>query len=113
MPVPGGTVTVVEALTTVCPAAVAVRFTLHEPVPPPVWQDVALRVAVPDTLLNVMVVPSGAFTKLVPLEIFTWPVRTWVAPTAFTAAAGVIWMLASTTVACSEVSPQLPATPAL
>jgi hypothetical protein len=70
------TVTVVEALTVSVPAAVFVRLTEQEPVPPAVRQLGALRSPVPLTTANVIVVPFGAGTNPDPLPSLTstWPV---------------------------------------
>jgi len=73
------TVTVVAALTAVVPVVVEVICTVHEPLPFVVVQVFTPLTKLPGplTLVNVIVVPVGAFTKPAPSPalIFTWPVR--------------------------------------
>src|SRR5207253_2784550 len=72
------TVTLAEALITVVPGVLEVSVVVHEPVPPEVVHVALLRLPGPLTMLNVIVVPSGALASPLPMSTFTWPVRVWV-----------------------------------
>ena len=109
------TETVVLALIVVVPVVGELICTVHEPVPPEVVHELGpTNAAVAPPAFdseNEIVVPSGAFTKLLPEPSFTFtcPVSVWFVPTGFDAVSGVIWMFASTNV--FTASPEFGATP--
>ena len=101
------TTTSVAALTVVVPAVGDEITTLHDPVPPVVEQLLGpTNTAVAPPLfvsVNVIVVPSGAFTNPPPALTFTCAVRVWFVLTGLPAVGGVIWMFASRTGGCEGV----------
>src|SRR6185503_1087343 len=103
------TLTVVEALTMVMPAVGELKVTVHEPVPPAVVQLGAESVPGPEAMAKLIVVPSGALVyPPVPVLMFTWPVKVWLALISLVPSAA-IETLASTQVLVA--GPLLPPAP--
>jgi hypothetical protein len=93
----------VDALITVLPVTADEIVALHDPLPPEVMQFCDPGTPGPAMIVTVQVVPSGAGTGPVPSFTVMWQVRVWFERTRFVAAAGVIWMFASTTRSCSQL----------
>src|SRR6185436_4006332 len=104
------TLTSVVALTDERPAVGEVMTTLQDPVPPDVVQALGPTKLAGPVIVNVIVVPLGAFANaFAPALTFTWPTSVWVVPIGLFAVAGVICTLASTKVAVA--SPEFAAVP--
>src|SRR4051794_40477816 len=107
---PSEVVTLAE--TTVVPTVDDVSVTVQLPVAPTVVHGfVVVNEPGPLTLVKLIDVPAGAFTKPAPLPSFTLTcaVNTLSVPIGFVSVCGVIWMFASTKVLTA--STELPARP--